>query len=168
MYPFGLACLQKLKRKFGLAEAFAAGDRDAAAGSLEERHVASDPLHNLVNRIVGAAHIQRLGGAGFGAFAALVAFGPVDGNEGDFLVARQGFFLFPADDGAIRADIQAVAAFFDADALDFHPVELRLERLGLGAVAPGAAQGAALQEERQADAGAVVDGKALDIVKFSG
>jgi hypothetical protein len=52
--------------------------------------------------------------------------------------------------------------------LILHPVELSVELLRFRTVAPQAAQGAALHEQRQADARAVMYGKTLNIVKFPG
>ena len=71
--------------------------------------------------------------------------------------------------GVFRAGLEAaLPAGVQAQAAHVHPAELLVEGLGFRAVAPGAAQGAALQEGRGADAGAVLHGEALDVVEPPG
>ena len=48
------------------------------------------------------------------------------------------------------------------------PAELGLEGLGFGTMAPGATQGAALQKGCGSDAGAVLNGKTLNVIKSAG
>ena len=163
-----LALLEDLQQKLVLAQALTAGDGHAAAGALEEGHVPSDALHNLFQSVVRAAHVQSLGGADLGALAAVVAVGAVRVHQGDLLIALQVQLFLAGLDAVMGTYVQTVAAFLDAHALDLHPVELRGECLGLGAVAPEAVQGAALHKQGQPDAGAVVYGKALHIVKLTG
>jgi hypothetical protein len=161
-----LAAFEQGEREFGLAQEFAAGNRDAAAGFLEKRHVAADALHDFVDGVIGAAHIQGLGGASLCARAAVIALRAVGADELYLSASVESGFLFTGCYGFMRAHVKASPTFFDPDALDFHPIQFRLESLRFGAVAPRASQRAPLKEKRQAYTGSIVDGKTLDVVEF--
>jgi hypothetical protein len=89
-------------------------------------------------------------------------------NVPDILARRRMLNRFAGRDCAPGARVNAFAAFFDARTSHGNPAELRMKLLGFRTVAPGASQGASLQKNRRPDSGAVLHGKALDIVDFSG
>ena len=64
--------------------------------------------------------------------------------------------------------IEAVAAFFNADTLHFHPVELGWKSLRFRAVAPQAMKRTSLHKQSQTDTRTVMNRKALHIVKLTG
>ena len=136
-----------------LCEHFTAGKRHAAAGIAVKRHVLFDISEHVRRVAFDPCDLERLAGAFLRAQPAAVAQGTVE----DYCLAFTG-------DGALRADLRAVAAG-EAFIRMVQQFGLVLLRGGVGA--PAAAQGAAFQENHGADARAVVDAVVLDVFENS-
>ena len=140
-----------------LHQRLAARQRHAAARLVVERDIADDLGHRRVHGHLTADLLARVRETGVRTDAAPLA--PV-----------------PVGDGTRRPPSQAIAsrgARFACTAPQrmqrFCRAEhLRLERLAFGVVAPPAAQRATLQEDRGANAGAVVDGVSADVEDDAG
>ena len=122
-----------------------------AARLIVEDAVFLDLGDDLGDGRLAAGHGEGFVHAGLGAFAAQVAFGPVD-DDGP---PSRAF-----GDGLPRTDGNARIALGTAGGPDH---EVGAEGDPLGIVAPEAVEGAALEEDGRPDARAVMDGEVLDI-----
>ena len=164
----GLQPLQHFFHEVDLAERLAAGDGHAAAGGIEKVLVLEEPVHQLLGGVVLPAEGQGFRIALVRAGPAVVAEVPLDVDGPQLLPGLHVRFQRSFLDGPLGAGVHAaITAGVQPQTAHAHPAQLLVEGLALRAVAPGAAQGAALEEGRGADAGPVLHGKALDIVKPS-
>lgn len=153
MDAVAFARCHEVKGEGRLCEHFTAGKRHAAAGIAVKRHVLFDIFEHVRRVAFDPCDLERLAGAFLRAQPAAVAQGTVE----DYCLAFTG-------DGALRADLRAVAAG-EAFIRMVQQFGLVLLRSGVGA--PAAAQGAAFQENHGADARAVVDAVVLDVFENS-
>jgi hypothetical protein len=79
-----------------------------------------------------------------GAVAAVVANTPINPDMPDLFLGCRMQGRFSQGYGSLGAGVEALAAFFHADAAHCYPAELGMELLRFGTVTPGAAQGAPL------------------------
>ena len=140
-----LKLFKKSDGKCGLAHSFAAGYGYTAAGKFEERLIGANLYHNLFNSVSLAADIESMGVADFSAFAAVVAESAVYVDKLNILLSYGVFALGTVFNGTLGAGLDAaLLAKLCAYASHAYPAELGVECLRFGAVAPGAAKGAAL------------------------
>ena len=144
----GLGFFEKGQRKLRLIQRFAAGKGEAAGLPIKAAILLHLGQHGFDGHGL-AGHFQRGGGAAFSAGGAVAAGGAIQ---------QVAAFLRPV--AASGAGSQALAA---AHAFFRRVKDLRLAGEGFRVVAPQAAQMASLQKHRGADAGAIVDGVALDV-----
>ena len=130
-----------------LKQRFPAGKRDASAGGLVEHPVGGQQPERFRNGDPFSVNPQCAGGTAFHALAAGRAAVPVDGVDP----------VFEPVSGAGSGALSARQAFRGEER------KFRFAADRLRVVAPDAAQGASLQEERRPDAGAVVHGERLDV-----
>ena len=131
--------------------------------------VLQEPGHQVLRGPVLPAEGEGPGIALVGAGAAVVAEVPLHVDHAQHFSGegvRPGAALLQ---GVFRAGLEAAfPAGVQPQAAHVHPAELLIEGLGFRAVAPGTAQGTALQEGRGADAGAVLHGEALNVEDLAG
>ena len=136
------------RQKFRMQQAFTAGEGDTAAGGIIVVPVLFDPGKHLIHGLFLAAKLQRPGWAAFSAAAAAGAALP------------KVHHLSVPDHMMLRADLQASATM---DAFLGQIQDLGLHSLGLGVMAPPAAEGTSLEVDHGAHTGAVMQGAAGDI-----
>ena len=142
-------------RKFGLVERLPAGQGDPALGVVVKWLVAQHHVDHLPGGLGLANGLQGAGVAGLHADAALLAL----------LGVAQVFALGQKLVGLVLAGLQAGAATYAAGRVVGHlPVAFQT----FGVVAPLAAQGTAFDEDRGANARAVVGAEALDVEDSAG
>ena len=159
MEPLLLTNPEQRGHKIALHQRVAARDGDAAARALVVALVPPDDLHALFHRHRLAPLLEGIGGALLRADQTIPALCPINGSQ----PARR-----KAEDLALGAAVLAGAAGFAANAFGAVNAHLGLQRPAFGVGAPLAPQGTAFQEEFRPHAGAVVDGKALDIEDDAG
>ena len=140
---------QQGKQKLGLLQRFAAGDGHPALAVRKEDPLAIDHRQHLVNRHQSPRHLGGGGRADLGTGTA----GGTAGKIGDDAGLGQGT-------GPLRAGLDAGPA---ADALGAVVHLLHLGRDAFRVMAPGAAQGAALEEDGNANTWPVVDRIFFDV-----
>ena len=138
---------QKFEGKRPLGHHLAAGERDAATLGVEHS-VLQERFFRLVSAYLAAVKQQRPRGAGVQAALAECAGRPVDVHA---LVQSKRPLLTGG---------HAVAA---AQAVRLLVPQARFQMQPFRVLTPGTTQGAALEKQRRAQAGAVVHGEALDL-----
>ncbi len=145
MNTLGLKTLCNLNYEINLSKALTAGDGNTAAGTVIEGLILKKSLYESVNSIILAADVKGIGIAYLGTLSAVIAEGTVYMDELYHFVGLGVKSLTCGLNGTLGAGLDAaLLANFRSLTAHGYPAELRIILLGLGGVAPGAAERAAL------------------------